>query len=108
MRARGPKFPITEARRIESRGEVKLRDGWSWWSTSGFLACVLSMQQGFAALFLHVQPSLAPSSLPGLAWLVSSRSQRREAPLGWRPPASRAAQGLEPLLPVADAAHEGG
>lgn len=93
-------------------GGTTMHNPWNWWSTLGFLACVISMQQSFAALFLHVQPSLAPSSLLGLAWLVSSRLQPREAPLGWCPPASRAMQMLdtqpEPFLPIADAVHEGG
>jgi len=84
VRARGPKFLKTEAGRIESGGEVKLQAGgagdppWASWLASSQSSRV-------------VQPSLAPSSLPGL---VSSRSQRWEAPLGWCPPASRAMQGL--------------
>lgn len=86
MRARGPKFLITKAGRIESSGEVKLQDGWNWWSTLGFLACVISMQQSFAALFLHIQPSLAPSSLTGLAWLVSKQVAAAQSPVGRVPP----------------------
>lgn len=48
-RARGPKFLITKAGRIESRGEAKLQGGWSWWSTLGFLALCPLHVAGFCS-----------------------------------------------------------
>lgn len=80
MRARVTKLILIKAGKIESREEVKLQDEQSWWSNLGFLACVLSTKQGLAALCLHDQLSLDPSSWLGLVWQVPGRLQQGKAP----------------------------